>query len=246
MVLSSQARRSERAGEHSLRDVFFCPEESNFYSYCLETMVLNGRLDQDKIVEFGSGDGSPVIKALLRSDFNGTVHGFELNASACEIAIARVQEYSLNQYYQLHNTSFFEAERPAASVLISNPPYLPAIDNKLYQPLLHGGIDGITVTKRLLELGYDNALMMVSSYSNPQGLVEFAEQQGYCVSNFLVSPLPFGYYSSDPKVKSRLAEMRQQQQAFFSSQMYCLAGVLFSQRCETDLTAEFLQIMTAL
>jgi hypothetical protein len=28
--------------------------------------------------------------------------------------------------------------------------------------------------------------------------------------------------------------------------MYCLAGVLFSQRCETDLTAEFLQIMTAL
>lgn len=209
-------------------------------------MVLNGRLDHDAIVEFGSGDGSPVIKALLRSDFNGVVHGFELNAAACEIAIARVQEYELDQHYQLYNTSFFEAARPDASVIISNPPYLPAIDNKLYQPLLHGGIDGITITKKLLEQGYDEALMMVSSYSNPQGLVDFAAQQGYCVSNFLISPLPFGYYSSDPKVQSRIAEMREQQQAFYSNQMYCLAGVLFSQRCEIDLTGEFLQVIRAL
>lgn len=209
-------------------------------------MVLNGRVDRDTIVEFGSGDGSPVIKALLRSDFNGTVHGFELNASACKIAIARVQEYELDQHYQLHNTSFFEADRPIASLIISNPPYLPAIDNQLYQPLLHGGIDGITITKKLLEQGYDEALMMVSSYSNPKGLIDFAAQQGYCVSNFLVSPLPFGYYSSDPKVKSRIAEMQAQKEAFYSSQMYCLAGVLFSQRCEIDLTEEFLQVITAL
>ncbi|NJL19623.1 MAG: SAM-dependent methyltransferase [Leptolyngbyaceae cyanobacterium SM1_3_5] len=245
MVLSSNARRHGSA-EKSLREVFFCPEESNFYSYCLESMVLNNRVDRDAIVEFGSGDGSPVIKALLRSDFNGKVHGFELNASACKIAIARAQEYELDQHYQLYNASFFEADRPIASVIISNPPYLPAIDNKLYQPLLHGGIDGITITKKLLELGYDEALMMVSSYSNPKGLVDFAAQQGYCVSNFLVSPLPFGYYSSDPKVKSRIAEMREQQEAFYSSQMYCLAGVLFSQRCEMDLTEEFLQVITAL
>jgi len=245
MVFSSQARH-QNSPQKSLRDVFFCPEESNFYSYCLESMVLNGRVDRDAIVEFGSGDGSPVIKALLRSDFNGTVHGFELNASACKIAIARVQEYELDQHYQLHNTSFFEADRPIASVIISNPPYLPAIDNQLYQPLLHGGIDGITITKRLLELGYNEAMMMVSSYSNPKGLIDFAAQQGYCVSNFLVSPLPFGYYSSDPKVKSRIAEMREQKEAFYSSQMYCLAGVLFSQRCEMDLTEEFLQVITAL
>lgn len=245
MVLSSKARRQGSA-QKSLREVFFCPEESNFYSYCLESMVLNNRVDRDAIVEFGSGDGSPVIKALLRSDFNGTVHGFELNASACDIAIARVQEYELDSHYQLYNTSFFEADRPIASAIISNPPYLPAIDNQLYQPLLHGGIDGITITKKLLELGYDEALMMVSSYSNPKGLIDFAAKQGYCVSNFLVSPLPFGYYSSDPKVKSRIAEMREQKEAFYSSQMYCLAGVLFSQHCEMDLTEEFLQVITAL
>ncbi|NEQ28640.1 MAG: SAM-dependent methyltransferase [Microcoleus sp. SIO2G3] len=246
MVFSSPARRIQGSPKKSLRDVFFCPEESNFYSYCLETMVLNGRVDRDAIVEFGSGDGSPVIKALLRSDFNGTVHGFELNASACEIAIARVREYELDEHYWLHCQSFFEGDRPDATVVVSNPPYLPAIDNQLYQPLLHGGIDGVTVTKKLLELGYDEALMMVSSYSNPKGLIDFAAQQGYCVSNFLVSPLPFGYYSSDPKVRSRIAEMREQQQAFYSDQMYCLAGVLFSQRCDVDLTAEFLQVITAL
>lgn len=240
MLLSSQPVA------RPLKEVFFCPEESNFYAYCLETLVLNGSVESEAIVEFGAGDGSPVIKSLLRSDFNGVVHGFELNQSACKIAEARIREYGLNQQYCIHNASFFDSDKPEATTLISNPPYLPAWDNDLYQPLLHGGIDGITITKRLLSLDYDNVLVMVSSYSNPKELVDFASKKGYCIANFLVSPLPFGYYSSEPKVKNRIAELRENNQAFYSEQIYFLAGVLFAQRCEIDLSEEFVRIMTTL
>jgi methylase of polypeptide subunit release factors len=229
-----------------LREVFFCPEESNFYSYCLETLLLNGFIDAEAIVEFGSGDGNPVIKSLLRTDFDGVIHGFELNSSAYEIATAKIREYGLSKRYFIHNASFFDSPRPQATALISNPPYLPAWDNDLYQPLLHGGTDGITVTKRLLSLDYEEVLVMVSSYSNPQGLIEFAIEKGYCVANFLVSPLPYGYYSSEPKVRNRIAELKSQNQAFCSEQMYLLAGVLFTQRCEHDLSEELVRVMTAL
>lgn len=236
MLLSSQ----------SLKEVFCCPEESNFYSYCIERLVFNGCVDSEAIVEFGSGDGSPVIHSLLRSDFDGVVHGYEVNSSAYRIAEARVQQFGLGDRYLLHNASLFEVPRIEGTCLISNPPYLPAPDNDLYQPFLHGGTDGITITKKLLSMDYDRALMMVSSYSNPIGLVEFAAQKGYYVENFFVSPLPFGYYSSEPKVKNQIVAMRTKNQAFCSEQMYLLAGVLFTQRYEVDLSDEFVRVITAL
>jgi hypothetical protein len=61
------------------KEIFICPEESQFYAQCLENMVLN-RCNNDTIVEFGSGDGSPVISALQKSIFKGVIHGFELNS----------------------------------------------------------------------------------------------------------------------------------------------------------------------
>jgi methylase of polypeptide subunit release factors len=241
MLLSSQTLK-----EQTLKEVFYCSEESSFYSYCIERLVFDGCIGSESIVEFGSGDGSPVIQSLLRSDFDGIVHGFEINPAARRLAEARIQEYDLSDRYIVYNASLFDFQRPEALCLISNPPYLPAIDNDLYQPLLHGGIDGITVTKLLLSLNYAQVLAMVSSYSNPEGLVDFAAKQGYYISNFLISPLPFGYYSSEPKVKARIAEMKAQKQAFCSEQIYLLAGVLFTQKYATDLSEEFTQVMSAL
>lgn len=122
------------------------------------------------------------------------------------------------------------------------------MDNKIYQPLLHGGIDGITVTKKLLTLGYENVLVMVSSYSNPEGMIDYARAKGYCVASFIVSPLTFGYYSSDPKVRNRIEELRRNNMAFYSKNIYLLAGVLFTKQQEShvDLSAELLQVMTSL
>lgn len=231
-----------------LKDIFFCPEESSFYSHCLEKLVLNNCVNSESIIELGSGDGSPVINSLLRSKFNGIVHGFEMNHSSCELAEAKIEEYGLSNKYIIYNKSFFDSSKPQADYLISNPPYLPALDNKIYQPLLHGGIDGTTITKELLALDYENALLMVSSYSNPEAVIDHAIIKGYHVADFVISPLNFGYYSSDPKVKSRIEELRSGNMAFYSENIYLLAGVLFTKqdKSKVNLHAELVQLMTAL
>ena len=231
-----------------LKDVFFCPEESNFYSHCLETLVLKNCFNSESIIEFGSGDGSPVIKSLLRTEFEGTIHGFELNSLACQVANSKIKEYKLNGKYIIHNRCLFDSAKPDATYLVSNPPYLPALDNKIYQPLLHGGIEGITVTKQLLSLNYQNVLVLVSSYSNPEGLINYALAKDYYVSDFMISPLQFGYYSSEPKVRDRITELRRNNRAFYSKNIYLLAGVLFTKESAStgDLSTELVKLMTSL
>ncbi len=236
----------------SLKDVFYCPEESNFYANCLELLILNDCIGGEVIVEFGSGDGSPVIKSLTGitgSKFKGAIHGFEINNLACQDARAKIRDFQLSSKYIIHNQCLFTGDRISADYLISNPPYLPAIDNQIYQPNLHGGIDGITITKKLLDLNYENALMMVSSYGNPQGLIDYAASKGYYVANFMISPLNFGYYSSEPKVKNRIAELKRRKQAFYSENIYLLAGILFKKRRthnSADISKELLKLMMAL
>ncbi|MBE9018678.1 SAM-dependent methyltransferase [Chroococcidiopsidales cyanobacterium LEGE 13417] len=232
----------------ALNHIFFCPEESNFYSHCVETLVLNNCSNSESIIEFGSGDGSPVIQSLLRTNFNGIVHGFELNNLACQEANSKVEAYELSDKYKIDNRCFFDAAKPQAKYLISKPPYLPALDNKLLQPLLHGGLEGITITQKLLTLNYENVLVMISSYSNPIGLINYAIAQGYSVSNFMISPLKFGYYSSEQKVKNRIQELQKDNRAFCSENIYLLAGVLFTKKrsCKVDLSTEFSQLITCL
>ena len=231
-----------------LKDVFFCPEESNFYSYCLQSLVLNNCLNSETIIEFGSGDGSPVINSLSKLKFNGLVHGFEINKLSCELANERINAYGLSDKYIVHNRSLFDIATPQGDYLISNPPYLPAIDNKIYQPYLHGGIDGITVTKQLLSLGYKNVLAMIASYSNPVGVIDYALTKGYHVANFTISPLNFGYYSSEPKVRHRIEELKKDNMAFYSKNIYLLAGVLFAKQSDKqeNLSTELVQLMTSL
>lgn len=233
---------------HPLKQVFHCPEESDFYAHCLESLVLNGSDPSRLIVEFGSGEGSPVIKSLLRTDFDGKIQGFELNKVACKIAESQIKEYELSEQYTVNNCSFFDSPLyQSADCVISNPPYLPAVDDKIYQPLLHGGTDGCTIAKKLLSLGCDEVLLMVSSYSNPVGLIDYALERGYSVANFEIAPLTFGYYSSEPKVKSAIATLREQGMAFYSENIYLLAGVLFKkqQKSQRDLSIELIQLMTA-
>ncbi len=231
-----------------MKDVFFCPEESKFYSHCLETLVLSQCTKTESLVEFGSGDGSPVINSLLRTRFDGLIQGFELNSSACKVANSTIEEYNLCDKYIIHNQSFFDFSSSDADYLVSNPPYLPAPDNDIYLPLLHGGSDGSTLTKKLLSLGYDNVLVMISSFSDPEGTINQAIANGYYVSDFIVVPLPFGYYSSEPKVKQTIEELRKNKMAFYSKNIYFLAGALFKKQQESgaDLSTELIQVMTTL
>ncbi|MFN6568451.1 methyltransferase [Nostoc minutum NIES-26] len=231
-----------------MKDIFFCPEESNFYSNCLENFVLRDCRNSESVVEFGSGDGSPVINSLLKNKFDGLIQGFELNTSAWKAANLTIDEYNLANKYMIHNSCLFKSSKPKAKYLVANPPYLPAPDPDIYMPLLFGGTDGATVTNELLSLDYDNVLVLVSSFSNPKSTINQAKDNGYLVKSFMVLPLKFGYYSSEPKVKNYIEYLRRNQMAFYSGDYYFLAGVLFQkqQECTVDLSNELAQVMTSL
>jgi hypothetical protein len=229
--------------------VFFCPEESQFYAQCLERMVFSQCSSEEIISEFGAGDGSPVIFSLLRSPFNSTIRGYELNPAACELARSRVLHYRLGDRYKIQNQCFFEGFNPNLSnYLIANPPYLPAPDNDICLPALHGGTDGAAITKRLFTVGCEHVCLMISAYSNPVETIEYAIDQGYQVTDFMVAPLPFGYYSSEPKVRQTIDRLQKSGQAFYSGNTYLLAGVLFQMRSpfKIDLSNELIKVMTAL
>ncbi|MEA5502491.1 class I SAM-dependent methyltransferase [Halotia wernerae UHCC 0503] len=228
-----------------MKDIFFCPEESNFYSTCLETFVFRNCKNSESIVEFGSGDGSPIINTLLKNKFDAVVHGFELNTSAWKLANSTIDEYNLAQKYIISNSCLFKSSKPKAEYLVANPPYLPAPDPDIYMPLLFGGTDGATITNDLLSLDYKNVLVLVSSFSNPISTLNKAKEHNYFVQNFMILPLKFGYYSSEPKVKNCIESLRKKKMAFYSGNYYFLAGVLFrkDQESVTNLSNKLAQVM---
>lgn len=247
-VLQFLPRQEEPLELFSENEVFFCPEESYFYSYCLERFVLSACSSSDLVIEFGCGDGTPVIHSLTRNPFSSTIHAYELNNSACQVARSRIEKYRLGNRYVIHNESFFDANRPQATYLIANPPYLPAPDDDICMPALRGGVDGSGITCQLLTLDYPSVLLMISSYSNPVDTIECAIANGYYVADFMVSPLQFGYYSSEPKVKQAIHCLKQNRKAFCSDNTYFLAGVLFRKQHRTaiDLSADLIKVMTSL
>jgi methylase of polypeptide subunit release factors len=245
---SSSPTGLTEVNSYSPDHVFFCPEESQFYSQCLEKMVFNQCQTFQQVIEFGTGDGSPVISALLKTGFAGLVQGYELNSTACQVAQDRTEQYRIEERYQVHNQCFFKGYNSTlADCLIANPPYIPAPDDRIYMPALHGGVDGATLTNRLLSLGCKTVMVMISAYSNPVETIRHAIAQGYRVTDFMVTPLQFGYYSSEPKVRDWITELRKQNKAFYSANIYFLSGVLFQKTSSTvDLSTEFLKVITAL
>ena len=248
-LLQTLANREHTSVQsYSANEVFFCPEESQFYSQCLERMVLNRCTSSDRVIEFGSGDGSPVIHSLLKTSFQGKIHGYELNSTSAKLAQARIDRYQLNDKYVVRNQCFFEGlQQSGANYLIANPPYLPAPDNDIYMPSLHGGADGAAITQRLFTIGCDRVLSLISAYSNPVETIEYAIDCGYQVIDFTISPLEFGYYSSESKVRETITALKSDSKAFYSQNVYLLAGVLFEKQTQNsqDLSAELLHVMTA-
>ncbi len=229
--------------------VFCCPEESNFYSACIENFVFKQSLDSTAtILEFGSGHGFPVIDALKRTAFPGKVYGFETDEVAAKTAQKNIWESYLTQQYIIEPRSFFSAPRPKGEYLISNPPYIPALDDNIYNPLLYGGVDGSQITKDLFSLHYPQVMVMVSSYSNPVGIIDYALNQGYWVENFLATPLSFGEYSSELKVKRHIYKMKAEKLAFCSENIYLLAGALFKKKdiATANLAKGLQEVLTSL
>lgn len=232
--------------ELGVDEVFSCPEESTFYAQCVRSLVFAREEPPRTVVEFGAGDGGPVIEAVRASRFQGSIRGFELSAGACHVANHNIKLSGLRRHYAVEHSSFFAQRAPDANCLIANPPYLPAPDDDIRMPLLYAGADGALVTNALLSMAYDRVLLMISSYSNPAGSLRHAAVHGYAVSGFMLAPLTFGIYSSEPKVRRHIEMLKETNRAFYSEDMYLLAGVLFDRRATADLSAPLINIMTAL
>ncbi|MBA2492215.1 MAG: SAM-dependent methyltransferase [Gammaproteobacteria bacterium] len=226
-------------------EVFSCPEESTFYAQCLRSLIFGRQMAPQTVTEFGAGDGAPVIEAVRISGFKGTVHGFELSVAACHVANRNVKLSGLHGRYVIENQSFFDST-PPADCLIANPPYLPAPDANIRMPLLYAGDDGCLVTNALLSMNYDRVLVMISSYSNPVGSLRHAAVHGYAVSDFMLAPLTFGIYSSEAKVRQHIGMLKETYRAFYTEDMYLLAGVLFDRHASTDRSAALRKLITAL
>ena len=52
-----------------------------------------------------------------------------------------------------------------------------------------------------MSLGLDKVMLLISSYSNPVETLQHARRQGYILRDFMVTAMPFGKYSSEPKVQ---------------------------------------------
>jgi len=230
------------------RRVFYCPEESAFYAACIRFFLFRPWMPTN-IIEFGAGDGSPVIEALCSGYFQGRIEGFEVNADAATQAEKNIYPSGKQGIYQVQNSCFFESfQSPGMEeqCLMANPPYIPARDpGRLLLPNLWGGPDGAGIICRLLEIRFRYALLLIPGISNPLRVIDHALRQGYRVQNYLTTPLPFGRYTSQESVQKHLHAMRRKKEAFFHETHYLLSGVLFCREtpCMDGLEESLLKIL---
>jgi hypothetical protein len=239
--------------QDDFRKEFVCPEESMRYAGALEQLVfsrLRNVKERPTIIEFGSGTGSPVISAIMNSNFMGVVHGWEINPDAAEEADELIERFGLTKQYIIHNMSYFKSRRiPKAEYLIANPPYLPCENGALLTlPELWGGVNGNDVSKKLLSCGYKNVFLEVSSYSNPIDLIVHAMNLGYKLVDFQITQMPFGIYSRQDIVQKRIQEMKSSGKAFFSDNCYLVGSAFFTKSSDEnrDLSQDFLACLTSL
>lgn len=227
--ITAEPHARPRPGAES---VFLCDEETQFYGDCVQRLVFDRKSSRDgrnQVLEFGPGDGTAIIQALLQS--RGTtarVRGFEINPNAAALAQRNVSAFGLDHKYKVHNSCFFKgAAQYNSDVLISNPPYLPAPDDKIMMPQLFGGTDGGGLTRTLLSMGLEEVMLLVPAYADPIRTMAHAKNEGYAVVDYLQTPLPFGVYSSEPKVLNWIKGMQREGRAFFGEDSYKLLGILF-------------------
>jgi hypothetical protein len=81
------------------------------------------------LVEFGAGNGSPIISALLKVPPvpGRAIHSYEISPASAHLASASAAKVGLGDTYVVHNSCFWEGlKQTPCDCIISNPPYLPA------------------------------------------------------------------------------------------------------------------------
>ena len=232
--------------------IFRDREESEFYAQCVRDFLFRHGyelLEDKEIVELGVGTGETIAELLKYHGFTGKIRGYEIDGASYEYARRLIDAHSVSDRYLILNDDFFEAVKGAVvgGCVISNPPFIPAHDQSIRMPELWGGTDGSSVTKRIIECGFERLILLVSSFSNPLSIINYASVHGYRVLDFAFRTMRFGAYSSEPKVRERIAELGRRAEAFVSADRYCLAGVAWVKNDNvTDLSPALAQSLMSL
>ena len=88
-----------------------------------------------------------------------------------------------------------------------------------------GGPTGAEVSIALLGLGYEQVMLLVSSYADPMAVLSAARVAGYEVAGWLARP--FGFSALHRPVMGILRGLEVQGLAFTTESLYVVAGVLW-------------------
>lgn len=215
---------------------FICHEESQFFSLCIDYLVLKNSGFKN-ILEYGSGDGLPVLEALSQSSFDGEIKGYEINEHAYQRACLNISNMDESNRYIINKGCFFKSFKNdnEEKCIIANPPYVPAPEKeKLILPYLWGGYDGSEVLKSLFNLNTMGVMILIPSISNPEDVINHGVKKGYNVVFFLNTTLPFGTYTSQEYVKNHLSDLKAENKSYFRENHYFLSGALFLKDIKDD------------
>ncbi|WP_007515497.1 MULTISPECIES: hypothetical protein [Pseudofrankia] len=225
---------------------FFDPIESGFYASCLENLLADTRLGPilaDGLVELGAGTGIPMVEALRRQESTVPVRGFEQDVRSSRVAARIVEKAGLANYQIIQGDFFAGAREGNERCAVGNPPYLPAPGDA---PELWGGDTGAEISRRVLSEGFETVLLLISSISDPVGLLDHARAAGYRVSDWMARPIAFGAYTHDKRVSRRVGELARGGHAFFTPDTYVIAGVTWvASRSGPDDVEALTRVLTA-
>jgi hypothetical protein len=212
---------------------FYDPEESSFYSWCVEWLLTCPDLrpyTADGVAELGAGSGLPLIEAVGRAEATARVRAFEHDPQAFRTA-RRLVDLKGPANYTVEFGDFFAGVTTARErCVIANPPYLPARPTSADGPDLYGGRHGAEVTRRLLAGPFDLVMLMVSSIADPLDVLAEAGRRGYRLLDWAARPIRFGTHCREPAVWQRIHTLAADGRAFFRPQDYVLAGVTWLRR----------------
>jgi hypothetical protein len=214
---------------------FSSADESAHYGFsvCMLLEQYRGplRWEDEGVVELGTGDATAIADVVTALP-GLRVHSYDISAASVAQARKNIAAREVADRYTVELGDFFDqadaAGGPPVSTVISNPPYIPALDRDILMPELWGGVHGNDLLLQLLKSGYDNVIAAVASYCDPETTVRTAEDHGYRVANFLAAGLDFGPYSSEPKVRDHIRRLCADGRGWADDDGYMVAVALFT------------------
>lgn len=183
----------------------------------------NPKLEQ--IVDLGAGSSVPTLCALKQAKRDDiSVLAVDIDPNAISVSWKNAKKMGLEKSYTFFQTSMELMNLPEAvlgknSLIVSNPPYIPApkyLDDYQYLPI-DGGRDGAKYLVNILNQNYskDTELALFwGSLSNPAMIISLIEEK-YDVLHVDATRVHFGEYTTQPEIKKYLYKLKEEGVVFF-------------------------------